>query len=116
MLKRPEQMVRETKEQLRGGNGTVELMHLFKPDEMHNKNAKLMARFTLNPGCSVGLHSHDADEEIYYILKGNATVNDNGVKKEVFPGVAVITGGGATHALENTGDEPLEFIALILNC
>ncbi len=51
---------------------------------------------------------------MFFIIAGRGTVNDNGVKTPVGPGDAVLTGGGMGHAIENTGSEPLELMAVIL--
>ena len=113
MLKRAKDMLKDIKEQVRGGKGSVEMTQLFKNDETYTKKIKFLARVVLNPGCSIGLHPHDVDEEFYYILKGKALFNDNGELKELLPGDATVTGGGTTHSLENIGDEPLEFMAIV---
>jgi mannose-6-phosphate isomerase-like protein (cupin superfamily) len=68
----------------------------------------------IKPGCSIGLHSHDQEEEIYYILKGQGVVVDNGIRQEVDEGDVVLTGGGASHSIENVSDEDLEVLAIIL--
>ncbi len=113
MIKKADEMVTELKNQMRGGNGTVEINHIFKQDELNGK-ARLFARISLNPGCSIGLHEHNAEEEIYYIIKGKAVVNDNGNTKEVIAGDAVLTGNGASHSIENRCEEPVDMIAVIL--
>lgn len=113
MVKRAEEMVIELKELMRGGKGTVEVKHVFLESELKGK-CRLMAVLKLNPGCSIGLHEHVNEEEIFYIIKGKGLVDDNGVKKEVAVGDAVITGGGAIHSVENTGTEALEIFAAIL--
>jgi len=113
MIKKPEQMKKLFIERARGGEGVLETLHLFNPDEIKSKHLKFLAKVTLNPGCSVGVHPHDNDEEIYYVLKGKATLYDNGEKKELFPGMAALTSGGATHGLENNGKEAVEYLAII---
>ncbi|HOQ01822.1 MAG TPA: cupin domain-containing protein [Acetivibrio clariflavus] len=113
MIKRADEMVKEIKEQMRGGKGSVEILHIFKQEELKGK-ARLCAKITINPGCSIGLHQHDNEEEIFYVIKGKGTVNDNGTLSEVKEGDAIITGNGASHAVENTGGEPLELMAIIL--
>ncbi len=113
MLRRAEEMEKEIKEQMRGGKGSVEITHIFKQSELTGK-ARLVAKVTINPGFSIGLHEHVNEEEIYYIIKGKALVDDNGEKREVNPGDAVLTGGGAVHSIENTGSEVLELLAVIL--
>ena len=113
MIKKSNEMVKEVKEQMRGGKGNIEIMHILKQDELKGK-ARLCAQMTINPGCSIGLHEHVNEEEIYYILKGKGLVDDNGVKQEVCAGDCILTGNGASHSIENTGDEPLVFVAVIL--
>lgn len=98
---------------MRGGKGSVELMHVFKTEEMTGK-ARLFAKITLNPGCSIGMHEHDKEEEICYVISGKGIINDNGIITELNPGDASITGNGASHSIENNGSEPLVFIAVVL--
>ena len=113
MVRKANDMQTEIKEKMRGGEGSVLITHIFKQEELKGKS-RLCARITLNPGCSIGLHEHVNEEEIFYIIKGKGIVNDNGIKKEVEAGDAILTGGGASHSIENTGDEPLELMAVIL--
>ncbi len=113
MIKRANEMVKEIKEQMRGGKGSVEILHIFKQEELRGK-ARLCAKITIAPGSSIGLHQHDNEEEIFYIISGNGMVNDNGNVSEVKAGDSIITGNGASHSVENTGDEPLEMMAVIL--
>ena len=46
-------------------------------------------------------------------MKGRARIDDNGQISEVGAGDAILTGGGAGHAIENIGDETLEVLAVI---
>lgn len=113
MVKKVEQMKAEIREKMRGGKGSVEMLHILEKDEIKGK-VRLFAKVTLNPGCSIGEHDHVGEEEVYYVLKGTAQVNDNGVNKTVHAGDVILTGDGAFHSIENTGTEPLEFMAVIL--
>ena len=113
MIKRANEMITDLKHQMRGGTGTVEMTHIFKQDELTGK-ARLFARVTLNKGCSIGLHDHETEEEIYYIVQGKAVVNDNGNICEVSAGDAVLTGNGGFHSIENKEEEPMGMIAVIL--
>ena len=113
MLKRPSEMTVEIREKMRGGNGDVKFQNIFNPDEIMGK-CRLFSQITLEPGCSIGAHVHDQEEEIYYILSGTGTVNDNGVVKNVGPGDAIKTGDGESHSISNNGDVPLVFLAAII--
>lgn len=106
-------METEIRKQIRGGKGDVQIKHVFQQSELRGK-CRLLARIALGPGCSIGLHAHDQEEEIYYILSGNGRVVDDGVESEVSAGDAVITGGGKQHSIENVGEDDLELMATIL--
>ena len=113
MVRKSTEMVRQLNENMRGGKGTVEITHIFRQDELKGK-ARLCAKIKINPGCSIGLHQHMEEEEIFYIIKGAGQVDDNGTKYEVCEGDSILTGGGASHSVENTGIETLEMVAVIL--
>ena len=99
---------------IRGGKGEVE-MHLIAEgvDELYGKG-RLFNRMVVAPGNSIGEHKHEGDNEIFYFLSGTGEYNDNGTIVEVGPGDTTVCNDGELHALVNTGDVPLEFIALIL--
>ncbi len=113
MIKKQNEMVTNLHEQLWGGKGSVEIQAIFTTSEM-TKNTRLFAKVTLNPNCSIGLHPHNGEEEYYYITKGKALVEDDGITAEVGVGDAILTGGGKSHSILNNTDEPMEFIAIII--
>ena len=99
---------------IRGGHGEVEMHQICNDaDELLGKG-RLFNHMILAPGDSIGEHEHEGDNEIFYFLAGAGEYNDNGEIVQVGPGDTTICFDGETHALVNTGDEPLEFIALIL--
>ena len=102
----------EDKERMRDGEGTTRLTHLV--DGSTQKNARLFAEITLNPGCSIGKHQHDSETEYYFILSGTGIVDDDGNEVQVKQGDSIITGNGAFHSIKNTGSEALVFHAVIV--
>ncbi len=100
-------------EKNRGGTGITEAHVLLKEDEFCDKG-RMFNRVVLTPGSSVGYHKHEGDFEVYYILSGTGTYNDNGTESTVSAGDVTICKEGECHSLENTGTENLEFMALIL--
>ena len=113
-------MVRTKSEQsvvfgcIRNGKGETEQRKILNSvDELYGKG-RLFNHMVLAPGNSVGDHTHEGDNEIYYILKGNGLYNDNGTIVRVYPGDTTICNDGEMHGLVNDTDEPIEFIALIL--
>ena len=102
----------EDKECMRDGEGSTRLTYLL--DGSTQKNARMFAEITLNPGCSIGYHKHDLETEYYFILSGTGIVNDNGKEMQIAQGDSVITGNGASHSIKNNGSVPLVFHAVII--
>lgn len=113
MIKFKNDMVKESRENMRGGVGEINLTHLFKKEELHGK-CRLFSKVTIPPGNSIGFHEHKDEEEVYYLLQGHGRVLDDGVEREIGPGDAVLTGGGKGHSIKNIGNKDLEMIAVIL--
>ena len=102
----------EVREAMRGGTGSVQLQDVLpqgKPVHM-----RLMSIITLNPGDSIGYHTHDNETEIFYIASGQGNVDDNGTKVTVSAGDSISTGGGAGHSVACAGNAPLVMVAVIV--
>ncbi len=67
----------------------------------------------LEPGASIGLHLHEENSEVYYILKGKAELIYDDTRETVLPGQAHYCPVGHSHSLMNNGDEDLEFLAIV---
>ena len=113
-------MVRTKNEQtvefkcIRGGRGEAEMHKILNsPEELYGKG-RMFNHMILAPGYSIGEHRHEGDNEIFYFIAGTGEYNDNGTIVQVGPGDTVACNDGEKHSLANTGDVPLEFIALIL--
>ena len=66
-------------------------------------------------GSSLGYHEHHGNTETYFILSGTGEYSDNGEKYTVKAGDCTFCAEGNGHGLENTGNEDLVFMALIIN-
>ena len=97
-----------------GGAGEAEHHKiLLGADEMYGKG-RLFNHVVLNPGCETGWHVHHGDGATFYILKGQGEYDDNGESVVVGPGDVCFVDAEQSHAMRCLGDEPLEFIALVL--
>jgi len=97
------------------GNGDVVLKYAFHDSDMKS-NCCACCTVTLEKGCSVGMHQHTADDEIYYIISGSGVVDEgDGVKVPVSAGDAILTGDNGYHSIANENDEPLVFLAVVIN-
>lgn len=99
--------------QVQKGNGIIHMKDLATKEQMYG-HARLFSHLVVEPGCSIGNHCHEHETEFYYILKGEATFNDNGKEVLLHAGDVSATGYGETHGLENRSSEPVEMIALIV--
>lgn len=115
MIKRAEQMLTEIRQNMRGGDGQVEITHLLSPGEYRGQ-ARLIARLTLGRGCSIGYHDHQLEEELFYCISGEGLLceSDGLPDQPLYPGDAAITLSGQGHVICNNRDEPLVLLAIIL--
>ena len=112
-------MVRKTnivfKENLRGGEGTIEMRHILAADELMG-HGTMYAHVIFPPHSSLGFHQHVENTEPYYVIKGKGIFLDNdGSKTEISEGDVCVIEVGQSHAIENPYDEPLEIMALVIN-
>ena len=67
----------------------------------------------LEPGCSIGLHTHEMNCEIMYILSGVATFIYEGEEEIVLPGQVHYNPMDKQHTLINKEKEDLTFFAVV---
>lgn len=113
MIRRAEEMEKEIKTGMRGGKGNINFTHILGSDELAHKG-RLFSKLTIKPGMSIGPHKHEGEFEAFYVIKGEGMFDDNGTKAKLNTGDLAVTGDGKSHAIENTGKDDLELIALIL--
>jgi mannose-6-phosphate isomerase-like protein (cupin superfamily) len=103
----------EIRHEMKGGKGDVKIIHSFSDQELQSP-ARLCAEIDIEPGCSIGVHIHELEEEIFYIIEGTAKANDNGEEVILTPGDSLLTGGGRCHGIENIGDKTLRLFATVI--
>lgn len=99
---------------LRGGEGDVVMHHLMKAEDSCGK-FKMCALLTLDPGCTIGEHSHMPDAEFCWLLEGELVIADGGEEHIVHPGDAWMCGDGASHYTKNCSDKKAVFLAIVAN-
>ena len=113
MIRRADELTRETREAWRGGPGRGFMTKLASREEMMD-NAKTFGIMEFEPNCGIGIHKHDYEMEVYLILEGYGEYFDNDRNFKVFPGDVCICKSGEQHAITNIGDEPLKIVNLIV--
>ena len=101
------------KENVNGGAGYV-LMEALLNEEERAEHCRIFSQVTIHPGCELGYHEHHGESETYYILQGQGEYNDNGTYRPVKAGDITFTPDNHGHALANTGNTDLVFMALII--
>lgn len=92
--------------EFKGGNkDTVSQMYV---DEL----GKIM-KGRLEPGASIGMHTHETSSEIIYILSGTASFLYDEGTEEVPAGGCHYCPKGHSHSMRNLGDEDLVFFAVV---
>lgn len=100
---------------LRDGKGYCEIHHVLEGEELMG-HAAMYARVVIKPDSSIGWHQHVGNTEPYYVLKGKGVFVDNdGTRTEIQPGDVCTIEVGQWHSIENSGDEDLEVMAIVLN-
>ena len=103
----------EFKDDLFGGIGEIKFEHYFLNDEITAK-CRLCAKATVPVGAKIGVHRHDNEDEIFIILKGSGICDDGKKETIVNVGDSILTLSGGQHSMENIGDVPLEFLAMVV--
>ena len=91
---------------MRGGQGTVLLQKTVQGP------VKVM-RGVLPPGATIGMHSHETNCEVIYILSGTGQVLCDGVQEPLGPGACHYCPKGHAHSLINDSAADLVFFAVV---
>lgn len=90
----------------KGGEGT------FCNKVFQDENNKIM-NGRLAPGSSIGLHTHQGNSEIIFILSGKGKVLYDGEYELLSAGSCHYCPMGHSHSLINDSDEDLVFCAVV---
>lgn len=113
MIKSVHDIVPEVAENVRGGTGCVTAHKLL--DLFPGSAIKSVGIVRLEPGASVGPHSHHGEEDFYFCISGSGVVVDNGLEHPFTPGTLQITRDGETQAIRNTGETELVFLGALVS-
>ncbi len=108
-----EKMEKKIVEHANGGKGHLILEPIAVPEVWKDK-CRLYVKATLEKGCSMGVHQHQGDGEVYYIISGHGLYTDNDTTYEMHPGDAAFCQNGNRHGIENIGEDDLVFMGLIM--
>ena len=68
----------------------------------------------IHKGGSIGVHKHETSDDINYVLSGNGKATCDGEEEILSPGTCHICTKGSEHSIENTGDEDLVLLTIVV--
>jgi mannose-6-phosphate isomerase-like protein (cupin superfamily) len=71
-----------------------------------------ITRVTMEPGSVSVRHAHPQSEQIWIVERGSGQLLLDGAQSELNAGDIVRTPAGDIHGVENTGKEPLVYLAI----
>ncbi|MGN0612888.1 MAG: cupin domain-containing protein [Porcipelethomonas sp.] len=77
-----------------------------------DENNRIM-RGRLQPGASIGMHTHDINSEIIFIISGNGKVLIDDGEERLPAGSCHYCPMGHSHSLINDGNDTLEFYCVV---
>ncbi|MFC1552328.1 cupin domain-containing protein [Candidatus Latescibacterota bacterium] len=98
-------------EHFHGGAGTVYTRDVWTPEDFRT-NWHHLSHYRIPPGSSIGLHSNDTMEEVYYILSGSGRGTVNDATYDIIAGDAVSCTLHNAIGVYNNSDVDLEIIAV----
>jgi quercetin dioxygenase-like cupin family protein len=113
MIRKKEECAVETRVEMKGGPGQVVQTSFVSKEELLDKG-RLFGNLHLEPNCGIGIYTHEGEEEIFYIAKGEVVYNDDGKEVILKEGDIAICPPGHTHGVTNRSDKPADMIALIV--
>jgi len=95
------------------GGATVPFARIFGQEDFES-DFRWVDLCVVTPGAEIGVHEHLVDDEIYFILKGNATKIVNGKEAKVGPGDVILLKCGGSHGLRNESDREVHVLVIDL--
>lgn len=85
------------------------IKHLAAPWTMGTKNIAL-GLSKIKVGSKTNAHSHDVEEEVFYIISGRGKIIVGGEESDVEPGSCIYIPRNTVHQVVNTHDETLNLL------
>ena len=95
-----------------GGIGALEYTVVLDGKDLPGRRLNFLHDDILVPGVTIGEHTHEDDEEDYYVLAGHGVMMLDGRRFDVAPGDITAVYPGGSHSVANTGDEDMHIIVV----
>ncbi|MCL4489291.1 MAG: cupin domain-containing protein [Chloroflexi bacterium] len=88
----------------------------------HSDNKHIVRRqdlkvglISVRPHDELAVHSHEREDQFYYVLEGEGIVRMDGQDYALRPGTAVTIPPGVPHGVRNPNDVPLRYLDVFVN-
>ena len=88
----------------------------------HSDNKRVLRRddlklslVSVRPRNSIPVHSHQVEDQVYYVLEGKGTITLDGEPFDLYPGVSVEISPGVAHGVSNPFDTPLRYLDVFVD-
>jgi mannose-6-phosphate isomerase-like protein (cupin superfamily) len=88
----------------------------------HSDNTHVVRRedlkvglISVRPHDELPVHSHEHEDQFYYVLEGEGIVHWGGQDYPMKPGVAVMIPPGVPHGVRNPNDAPLRYLDVFIH-
>ena len=68
----------------------------------------------VHPDDEVPAHTHQDEDQVYFVASGTGFVELDGVRTDVSAGSTVLIPLGTEHRIRNTGSEPLDYVFFVV--
>lgn len=96
-------------QQAHGGQGEIRNVFLYGAEDFTTA-LRFVIYSELQPGDSIGYHTHGNNEEVYVVLAGEGTMTVNGTVRPVRTGDVLLNRPGWSHGLVNSGEGVLRLL------
>ncbi len=102
----------EYAENVEGGKGIMTRDRLDLNDKLGGTCSYVVCN-SLEPGASIGKHTHNGESEIYYMVRGKAVLVEDDKETVVEEGDVLYCPNGGNHSVRNDFNEPVSFVVVI---
>ena len=82
--------------------------------KMYMEKAGKIIPCSIHAGGSIGMHRHETSDDINYVLSGRGKAVCDGQEEILELGTCHICRKGSSHSIENTGDEDLVLLTVVV--
>ena len=112
LIKKREQMTRKPMHECHGGERAIDWIEVLSKEELKDKKLNFIHDDILPPGASIGVQTHERDEEYYYIVSGCGEMILNGKIFELKDSDITAVFPGGSHGLKNKGSDEMRIFVL----